>query len=75
MNFFIIDEQNNLPFVPGKIKKVIDNVDDFLMKNKDKSEYEEHFGQTFNTGGYKEPVRDEYVKKVIKAMYGDSAKS
>lgn len=68
-------EQNNLPFVPGKIKKVIDNVDDFLMKNKDKSEYEEHFGQTFNTGGYKEPVRDEYVKKVIKAMYGDSAKS
>ena len=68
-------EQNNLPFVPGKIKKVIDNVDDFLMKNKDKYQYEEHFGQTFDTGEYKEPVRDEYVKKVIKAMYGDSAKS
>ena len=61
-------KENNLPFVPGKIKKVIDNVDKFLKETKDKSKYEKHFGQTFDTGEYKEPVRDEYVKDVITKM-------
>lgn len=61
-------KENQLPFVPGKIKDVIMLVDKNLKNEKDKPAIEKHCGQLFNTGGYMEPVRDEYVQKVIQEI-------